>query len=54
VVSAYNLVTIIGNPRRQLTFATKSMRLAEAELVIKLIQSYVTGTNDLPKIDNPK
>jgi hypothetical protein len=43
VVSAYNLVTIIGNPRRQLTFATKSMRLAEAELVINLIKAYVTG-----------
>jgi hypothetical protein len=41
LVSAYNLVTIVSTTRKQLNFAPKSMRQAEADLVIKLIENYV-------------
>ncbi len=44
VTSAYNLVSITAdNPRKPYIFAPGSTQLAEADLVIKLIQNHVMG-----------
>jgi hypothetical protein len=44
VTAAYNLVSITAdNPRKPFVFAPGSLQLAEADLVIKLIQNHVMG-----------
>jgi len=44
VTAAYNLVSITAdNPRKPYVFAPASTQLAEADLVIKLIQNHVMG-----------
>ena len=44
VTAAYNLVSITAdNPRKPYIFSPGSMQLAEADLVIKLIQNHVMG-----------
>lgn len=44
LVGAYNMVTITANNmRKPYVFAPKTMRQAEADLVIKLIQNHVIG-----------
>jgi hypothetical protein len=44
VTATYNLVYITGdNPRKPFIFAPGSLQLAEADLVIKLIQNHVMG-----------
>ncbi len=44
VTAAYNLVSITAdNPRKPYVFAPGSLQLAEADLIIKLIQNHVMG-----------